>query len=132
VQEDWFHLFYQLTVATLHQILEQQKTLSRILLKQNKIVGPLSEIRESVQEDKKTANKSGDKLEAPFLNRGGSKRAPNSLNNGNKSETTVLDRGDSKRVPNRWNNGDKPDKNLTDHANKDSDWPRLIPIGSYC
>ena len=80
---------------------------------------------ESAQEDKKTASKPGDKLEMPVLDRGGSKRALNSLN-GDEPETTILDRGD-KRAPNSLNNGDKPDKNLTDNANKDSDWPRLIP-----
>jgi len=54
------------------------------------------------------------------------------LNNGNKPETTDLDRGDSKRAPNSLKNGDKPDENLTDNADKNSDCPRLIPIGSHC
>ena len=53
-------------------------------------MGTLSEIRESAQKDKKTANKPGDKLEKPVLNRGGSNRAPNSLN-GDKPEMTVFD-----------------------------------------
>ena len=42
-------LFYQLS-HNLHQISEQQKTLSWILLKQNKTVSTLSEIRERAQE----------------------------------------------------------------------------------
>ena len=74
----------------------------------SKIVGALSEIRERAQEDKKMASKPGDK-----------------------PETTVLDQGDSKRAPN-LSNRDKPDKNLTDNSDKDSDWPRLIPIDSHC
>ena len=82
--------FFTSSVATLRQISEQQKTLSWILLKQNKIVGALSEIRESAQEDKKMVSKPGDKLETPVLDRGGSKRAPNSLNNGDKPKTTVF------------------------------------------
>ena len=56
------------------------------------IVRALSEIRERVQEDKKMASKPGDKLEMPIIDRGGSKKAPNSLNNGDKPEMTVLDR----------------------------------------
>jgi len=130
-EEDRFHLFYQLTVATLRQISEQQKTLLLILLKRNKIVGALSEIREILQEDKKMANTPGDTLETLVLDRGGSKRVPNILNNKDKPEMTVLDQGDSKRAPNRWNNGDKLDENLINNADKDSDWPRLIPIGTH-
>ena len=102
-EEDWFHLFTS-SVATLCQMSEQLKTLSWIPLKQNKIVGALSEIRERVQEDKKMASKLEHKLEMPVLDRGGSKRAPNSLNNRDKPELTVLDRGDSKRAPNSLNN----------------------------
>jgi len=89
-EEDRFNLFDQLTVTTLCHISEQQKTISWILLTLNKIIGALSEIRESMQEDKKMASKPGNKLEMLFLDRG-RKKAPNSLNNGDKSETTVLD-----------------------------------------
>ena len=78
------------------------------------------------------ASKPGNKLEMTVLDRGDSKRVPNRWNNGDRPETTVLDRGDSKRAPNSLNNGDKPDENLTDNADKDSDWLRLIPIGSHC
>ena len=59
--------FFTSSVATLHQISEQQKSLSWILLKQNKIVGTLSEIRESEQEYTKMASKPGDKLETLVL-----------------------------------------------------------------
>jgi len=74
-------------------------------LKQNKIIGALRNTRERAR-DKKMASKPGDKLEMP-----------------------ALDRGDSRRVPNSLNNGDKHNENLAD---KDSDWPILIPLGSHC
>ena len=45
---------------------------------------------EREQEDKKTASKPGDKLETPVLDRGGSKRALNSLNNGDNPEWQSL------------------------------------------
>ena len=51
-EEDWFHLFFTSSVTTLCQISEQQKTLSWILLKQNKIIGALRNKRESARKRK--------------------------------------------------------------------------------
>jgi len=47
----------------------------------------LLEIREKVQEDKKTVNKHGDK---PVLDKGDSKRVPNSVNNGDKLDEAAI------------------------------------------
>ena len=67
-----------------------------------------------------TTSKPGDKLEKPVLDRGGSKSAPNSLNNGDKPKRQSLDRGDCKRAPNRWN-GDKPETSLRSRRQQEID-----------
>ena len=110
------------------QVLEQQKSLSWILLKQNKFVGAPSEIRESTQEDKKTASKPGDKLENNSLR---SRRQQESTEQMEQQRQT---RNDSLRSRRQLESAEQlttetimPDKNLTDNADKDSDWPILIP-----
>jgi len=91
-------IFFTSSVATLRQILEQQKILLWILLKQNKIVGALSEY---VSVNKKTKN--GEQARRQTKNASlklRRQRVSNNLNDEDKLETTVLDRGDSKRAPN--------------------------------